>query len=125
MLAAVSLLLAGGAAVGIVPGMAQRAGRAAAMFLDRGGYLAQTLTGAAGRTPAAPHALGWTPTGVLLGLASAAAAAGVAGLQLRGGAPLGGLRVLRRLHSGHVGDYVAWLFAGVAALAVLIGLPLL
>jgi hypothetical protein len=33
--------------------------------------------------------------------------------------------LLRRLHSGHVGDYVAWLFAGVAALGVLIGLPLL
>jgi hypothetical protein len=33
--------------------------------------------------------------------------------------------VLRRLHSGHVGDYVASLFAGVALLGVLIVWPLL
>jgi len=26
---------------------------------------------------------------------------------------------IRALHSGHVGDYVAWLVAGTAALAVL------
>jgi multicomponent Na+:H+ antiporter subunit D len=25
---------------------------------------------------------------------------------------------LRALHSGHIGDYVAWLFVGVAALGV-------
>jgi len=32
---------------------------------------------------------------------------------------------LHRLHSGHIGDYVAWLFAGITAVATLIGLPLL
>lgn len=37
------------------------------------------------------------------------------------GVTLGGLR---RLHSGHVGDYIAWLFLGVGALAALLGLPL-
>ena len=31
---------------------------------------------------------------------------------------------LRRLHSGHLGDYVAWLLVGVAAFAALVGLPL-
>jgi multicomponent Na+:H+ antiporter subunit D len=34
------------------------------------------------------------------------------------------LHVLRRLHSGHIGDYVAWLFLGLAAFAALVGLPL-
>ena len=34
------------------------------------------------------------------------------------------LDALSRLHSGHVGDYVAWLFLGVAALGALVGLPL-
>jgi hypothetical protein len=28
------------------------------------------------------------------------------------------------VHSGHVGDYVAWLLAGVVLLAALVGLPL-
>jgi hypothetical protein len=32
--------------------------------------------------------------------------------------------VLGRVHSGHVGDYVTWLFAGTALLAALVGLPL-
>lgn len=51
-----------------------------------------------------------------------------------GAAPAGGenggraheapLRVLHRLHSGHVGDDVAWLMMGVAVLAGFIGLPL-
>jgi multicomponent Na+:H+ antiporter subunit D len=34
------------------------------------------------------------------------------------------MHVLRRVHSGHIGDYVAWLFAGVAILAGLVGIPL-
>jgi hypothetical protein len=28
------------------------------------------------------------------------------------------------MHSGHVGDYVAWLFVGAAALTALVGVPL-
>jgi multicomponent Na+:H+ antiporter subunit D len=32
---------------------------------------------------------------------------------------------LRRLHSGHIGDYVAWLFVGVAAFTALVGVPLM
>src|SRR5205823_9223865 len=36
------------------------------------------------------------------------------------GALRGVLEPLRALHSGHVGDYVAWLVAGTAALAVLL-----
>jgi hypothetical protein len=29
---------------------------------------------------------------------------------------LGGLRVLRDLHSGHIGDYIAWLTFGTAVI---------
>jgi hypothetical protein len=29
------------------------------------------------------------------------------------------MKVLHRAHSGHLGDYVAWLMAGVTALSVL------
>jgi multicomponent Na+:H+ antiporter subunit D len=31
---------------------------------------------------------------------------------------------LRRVHSGRIGDYVAWLFLGVAAFGGLLALPL-
>lgn len=33
------------------------------------------------------------------------------------------LLVLRRLHSGHVGDYVAWFMLGAAALLVALPMP--
>jgi len=67
-----------------------------------------------------------TTTSVLLGVASTLGALTAAGVSLgRNRLPKpgrGGLRTmasavstkLRRLHSGHVGDYVAWLTAGVA-----------
>ena len=32
---------------------------------------------------------------------------------------------LRRVHSGHVGDYVAWLFVAVAGFTALVGIPLM
>jgi multicomponent Na+:H+ antiporter subunit D len=31
---------------------------------------------------------------------------------------------LRAVHTGHVGDYVAWLLVGVAGIAALVGVPL-
>jgi multicomponent Na+:H+ antiporter subunit D len=76
----------------------------------------------------------WTLTGVLLGLVSAALAVAGAAVGLYGpgvaaarragelGAPV--LGVLRRVHSGLVTDYVAWLMTGVAVLGGLVGLPL-
>ena len=125
MLTALGLLLAGSAAVGLLPGLARGAARGAAMFLDRGDYLGQALTGAAAHLPTTVPEVGWTATGVLLGLLSAAGALGVAALQLRAGeSGVTVPRPLRRLHLGHIGDYVAWLFAGVAAFALLIAAPL-
>lgn len=33
---------------------------------------------------------------------------------------LGAIQMLRRLHSGHIGDYVAWLTAGMAIIGALL-----
>ena len=80
-----------------------------------------------------PPVANWTLPGVLLGLLSAGLAVGVAAtalwgrripvhdLAVRAGRPA--LTALRRLHSGHLGDYVAWLMTGMVALAALVGLP--
>ncbi|MBR7676734.1 NADH-quinone oxidoreductase subunit D, partial [Streptomyces daliensis] len=64
-------------------------------------------------------------SGVLLGLLSAGLAVAGALIGLRRGAPGGHrdeggpLPWLRRLQSGHIGDYVAWTVAGMALLTVL------
>jgi multicomponent Na+:H+ antiporter subunit D len=34
------------------------------------------------------------------------------------------VRLLRSAHSGHLGDYVAWLVVGIVGLAALVGVPL-
>ncbi|MFD8612345.1 complex I subunit 5 family protein [Streptomyces sp. NPDC059631] len=64
----------------------------------------------------------WTATGVLLDLLSALLAIAVAGVAVaRPGllAAPGWALPLRRLQSGHVGDYVAWLLVGAALLGAL------
>jgi multicomponent Na+:H+ antiporter subunit D len=136
MVGPVAVLLAGGLALGLVPAAGRAVGRAAEVFVDRAGYVAQALQNAPG-TPVEPLAeAAWTPTGVALGLLSAALAAGFAALALwaprlpevlRGAArridPV--LHGLREAHSGRIGDYVAWLFLGTAALGALVGAPLL
>jgi multicomponent Na+:H+ antiporter subunit D len=131
MLTAIVLLLVGGLAVGVVPDMGQAAAHAAARLIDGPGYARQLLTGA----PAVPltpdPAATWTVTGVVLGLVSTCLAFGVAAAGLwsrrlgwvRGMLPV--MRRLHRIHTGHVGDYVAWMFAGMAALVLLVGIPVL
>jgi multicomponent Na+:H+ antiporter subunit D len=129
MVAAIALLLAGGLAVGVVPGFAEGVGRAAAAFVDQHGYLTQAGSAAGPIPPTAgpvpPTA--WTTSGVLLGLLSTALAVAVAVAGLYGRAPAWlrrpvrpALHGLHELHSGHVGDYAAWLVFGSAALAGLL-----
>ncbi|GGU06264.1 complex I subunit 5 family protein [Streptomyces violascens] len=99
MIAVPAVLLAGALTEGLTPGLASAVGR--------------TFDADAAH---APH---WTPTGVLLGLASAVLAACLAGAAVRGSAsqePYAWTKPLRRLHSGHIGDYVAWLLVGTALL---------
>ncbi|MFJ6216391.1 complex I subunit 5 family protein [Streptomyces sp. NPDC092296] len=126
MLAVPAVLLAGALALGLAPtgGVA----RAAAGFTDRAGYLAAVLGGPAHPAPAAPPT-GWTGSGAALGLLSAAVACALAGCAVQGRrifpraarrarALAAGWSPLRRLHSGHLGDYLAWLTAGTAVLLV-------
>ncbi|MEW1637068.1 complex I subunit 5 family protein [Streptomyces sp. NPDC093801] len=132
MLAVPALLLAASLAVGLLPGIADRVAGASARFCDPAGYAAAV----AGRPDTAPlppvPEAHWTVPGALLGLAGALLAAALAAAALWGPALKGpaaaavraaadrltGFAVvpLRRLHSGHVGDYLAWLAAGLAAL---------
>jgi multicomponent Na+:H+ antiporter subunit D len=69
-----------------------------------------------GRPTPMPHP--WTAAGLAGGLASTVLAAGVAVLGVRGRIPR--IAFLHRLHSGHVGDYVAWLVAGVTVFGLLL-----
>ncbi len=130
-----ALLLAGSLAVGVLPQAAGAAARAAALLTDRAGYLAAVAGHGPGGTAPLPPA-GWSAEGVLLGLGSTLLALGLAagslwGPRLRLGTlrrPIGAARAagrrvvlpLRALHSGHVGDYVSWLAAGLAVLLVVV-----
>ena len=130
MRSAIVLLLAGGLAAGVIPGLARATAHAAERLIDGTGYAGQVLAG----EPAAPllpePAATWTSTGVWLGLLSvvlalAVAAAGLWSRRLRWMVVLTPvMRRLHRVHTGHIGDYVAWLFAGMAVLVALVGLPL-
>jgi multicomponent Na+:H+ antiporter subunit D len=133
MLAPIVVLLAGALAVGVLPGVHTAAERAAAVFTDAAGYASEALTGTTAPAEVPAPVANWTLTGVLLGLLSAGLAVGVAATGLwgrrvpvhavavRAGRPV--LTALRRLHSGHLGDYVAWLMTGMVALAAFVGLP--
>jgi multicomponent Na+:H+ antiporter subunit D len=104
MIAVPALLLAGALAVGVAPAVAD----AVSHGVKRAG-----ADGAA-----AAH---WTPLGIALGLLSALLAGGLAALAVARPALLrepGRAAPLRRLQSGHVGDYVAWLLLGTALLAL-------
>ncbi|WP_242441146.1 complex I subunit 5 family protein [Streptomyces sp. CB02923] len=123
MLAVPVALLAGALAVGLVPGLHEAVGRAADAFLDRAGYAAAVLhTPPAAPVPTpGPH---WSVAGVGLGLLSATLACLLAWWAVR--RPRGVAQhahwatPVRRLHSGHIGDYVAFLLAGTALVAALL-----
>jgi len=102
MTAVPAVLLVLSLAVGAVPGFAAAVGHAVS-----------------GRAAPAPH---WTLIGVLLGLTSTLLALGLATLAATRPKLLGDgawTAPLRRLQSGHIGDYVAWMLAGTTLLAAL------
>ena len=121
-------LLAGALAVGLIPGMVDAAQSAARRFVAGGAYDHLVLGGAAPAPHSSPPPYSPPAHAYLYAGLTIAAALGFAGLALfgrspgaqpgRGAARLGArlLASLRALHSGHIGDYVAWLVAGVAAL---------
>lgn len=111
------------------------ADHAAAYFTDPTGYVQAALYGHVVTSAVSPVSH-WTASGVGIGLLSVALAVAVAGGGLYGGRLADragfvagpGTRAyagMRRLHSGHIGDYVAWLMTGMAVLAALVGLPLI
>lgn len=115
------VLLAAGLALGLLPGIAGRAVRAAQIFSDRRAYVAAVLHARALAARPAPAAPGGSIATLLGDGAEAAGAIAFALLLLsarRLQEALGAATtVLRRLHRGHVGDQVTWSLAGLAALA--------
>ncbi|WDF35616.1 complex I subunit 5 family protein [Streptomyces sp. T12] len=102
-----ALLLAGSLAVGVAPGLGEVVAHAV------------NEAGSGGAAVPAPH---WSPAGVLLDLASTALALGLAALAVTRPGFLtvpDRARPLRRLQSGHVGDYVAWVLVGATVLGAL------
>ncbi|MEV6290859.1 complex I subunit 5 family protein [Streptomyces sp. NPDC051896] len=101
-----AVLLAAACAVGAVPGFGDVVARAV------------NEAGSGGAQASAQ----WTVHGVLLDLLSAGLAVGLAGLAVtrpHWTAAPDWSRPLRRLQSGHVGDYVAWLLVGATVLGAL------
>jgi multicomponent Na+:H+ antiporter subunit D len=123
---AAAALLVFGLGLALVPHLASRAERDARAFQDRPAYTATVLEARrAVREPLREH--GTKTEDVLYGLASAAGAFLLAGAMLRGGSRRrlrDAVGPLKAAHSGHVGDYVAWITAGAAALGGLIALTL-
>ncbi|WP_225847177.1 complex I subunit 5 family protein [Streptomyces sp. HPF1205] len=132
-------LLLGALLVGTVPGVGEAVARASLAFDDRTGYVADVLGLPAPALARPVPEAGWTPAGVLLGLLSAALAAAAAAAavwlpgrlpaaaRVRRAAATGDRRLvlpLRRLHSGLLGDYVAWLTVGLAVLLISLGAQL-
>lgn len=132
-----AVLVAAGLALGFIPQLGAHTEQTAKRFEDRPAYALMVLhPGAAPSAPVAsaqPHVhLG----NYLFGIGSTLGAIGLALLALFhrrlpdrlwlvtgriAGPPLAGLRAL---HSGHVGDYVAWLTVGVAVLGALFAFTL-
>lgn len=122
-------LLACGLAAGLIPALASAGVRAAERFMDTAGYVNAALNGAAGYAASGPTQAFWDAPSAGLGLLSSALAVGFAAAGLlrhrlptavrRGFATFDpSTRVLRRLHSGKVGDYVVWMVLGVAVSGV-------
>ena len=130
-------LLAGGLAVGLIPGLPQAALRGAAALQDQGAYIAAVLKGSAGTVPHLPAPPPPTGADYVYGALSCVGALALAAVALfreqlpallprpvtqRVGAAVW---AVRRLNSGRVGDYVAWIATGVTVFGAAFGLTLL
>ncbi|HEX3512191.1 MAG TPA: proton-conducting transporter membrane subunit [Solirubrobacteraceae bacterium] len=125
MVAMPALLLLGGLVAGLVSPLRDAIGAAAAAMADRAGYVARVLGGHAGAGVPAPHPTVAT-SDILLATLTVAGALLVAALALRppegrwatalGRVMTPAMIAIRRLHSGCVNDYVAWVTAGAATI---------
>lgn len=119
MYTAIGLLLAGCLAAGVLAAVARGADTAARRFVDAG---------------AATAASSWSVLGAGLGVLGCVVAAGVAAAGLQHWPPAvrrtagtltaPAISALRAAHSGHIGDYLAWMFTALAALAAAVATPL-
>ena len=127
MLIVPAVLLTASIVIGLIPGVVPGIETAAAHFHDHAAYFRWVLHGSAGHFPPTPATHVETydylyAAGGTLG-ALALAALTLFGSPLLGripaavlGPPRAALSALRGLHSGHIGDYIAWWTATAAAL---------
>jgi multicomponent Na+:H+ antiporter subunit D len=110
-----TLAIAAGVVVSVVPGLGQRAEAGAERFTDRPAYAAAVLDGQTTRPAGSPVALGPATTETLLYAAGGVLlAAGLAAFGLRRHKVTLPVRALHAVHSGVIGDYVAWMTVGTA-----------
>jgi multicomponent Na+:H+ antiporter subunit D len=126
VLVSATLLILAGLVFATVPGVVHQVQDAAARFTDRSLYDAAVLRHALPPLPRTEHpGIGLRAVG--LGLLTAAGSIAMGLFLLRRPRPFAlpedptnlfqaGLLRLRRLHSGQIGDYVAWAVLGFAAL---------
>ena len=108
--------IACGFAVSLAPGLGQRAESAAGEFENRAAYAAVVLDGRTiARPPRPAVALEPASTSSLLyGSGAVLVALGLAGFGLRPHRSIRPVAALKAVHSGVIGDYVAWLTFGTA-----------
>ena len=122
-----AVLLVGAIVIGLIPGAVPGIEQAAAHFRDHASYIGWVLHG--GRAHFPPASTSHVETyDYLYGAAATVGAVLLAAVTLFGyrlgdrlpalvlDPALAGLRTLRGLHSGHIGDYIAWWTAGAALL---------
>jgi multicomponent Na+:H+ antiporter subunit D len=127
MLIVPAVLLICSIVIGLIPGVVPSIETAATHFHDHAAYFSWVLHGASGHFP--PTATTHVETyDYLYAAGGTLGAIALASLALFGnpllrripaaalGPPRGALKTLRELHSGHIGDYIAWWTATAAAL---------
>jgi multicomponent Na+:H+ antiporter subunit D len=127
MLVVPAVLLAGAIVIGLIPGAVPGIERAASHFGDHAAYIGWVLHG--GKPGFAPvstshvQVYDYLYAAAAVGGALALAALALFGHSLRRRLPALAVRpvvaavgALRALHSGHIGDYIAWWTAGAALL---------
>ncbi|QIS14410.1 complex I subunit 5 family protein [Nocardia arthritidis] len=127
MFASICALLLVALALGFPSALTTAIGSAATEFTEPTGYRAAALLGTTPATAAGTH-IEWSTGGVLLGGLSTVLAVLVAALALYGRKLLPDtparlsavIGALHRAHSGHLGDYAAWLLFGAAAVTGLL-----
>src|SRR5689334_1418507 len=135
MLAPALVLVLVGLLIGLVPGFVHAVEHAAGRFVDRGAYATAVLGGGHPHLPSVPLSSLHASDFVYASL-SVLVALFLAWMALRGrgagessprelpAVARDGVALIRRLHSGHVGDYVAWFTFGLAALGGLFAITL-